>query len=218
MVQMEQLSKRTIVHNKNKLLFLNIEESDHVLLQTLSPLIEQLNNGKSSIVFYAKLMYVYSDVFDDRVSETSIKLGHVTDFLGRFLKSIKDGILVDVSPATFDGYINFSRKCLRFLSSKFGIGDYHKKKRLIDIYIPFDAVDLPTIDSDKADYYSWWVIKSKSGKERFLDLTYIWKNEGADAARQLEKYTNSVLGGFKALENHLPYFQHIFYIYLQSKV
>ncbi|RMZ61413.1 hypothetical protein D9U34_24390, partial [Vibrio anguillarum] len=103
---MEQLSKRTIVHNKNKLLFLNIEESDHVLLQTLSPLIEQLNNGKSSIVFYAKLIHVYSDVFDDRVSETSIKLGHVTDFLARFLKSIKDGILVDVSPATFDGYLN----------------------------------------------------------------------------------------------------------------
>ncbi len=214
-MQMEQLSKRTIVQNKNKLLFLNIEESDHVLLQTLSPLIEQLNNGKSSIVFYAKLMYVYSDVFDDRVSETSIKLGHVTDFLGRFLKSIKDGILVDVSPATFDGYLNFSRKCLRFLSSKFGIGDYHKKKRLIDIYIPFDAVDLPTIDSDKADYYSWWVIKSKSGKERFLDLTYIWKNEGADAARQLEKYTNSVLGGFKALENHLPLFS-AYFLYLSS--
>ncbi|WP_029999943.1 hypothetical protein [Vibrio parahaemolyticus] len=212
---MEQISKRTIVHNKNRLLFLNIEESDHVLLQTLSPLIEQLNDGKSSIVFYAKLMHVYSDVFDDRLSQTSIKLGHVTDFLGRFLKSIKDGILVDVSPATFNGYLYLSRKCLIFLSLKFGIGDYHKKKRLTDIYIPFDAVDLPTIDCDKADYYSWWVVKSKSGKKRFLDLTYIWKNEGADAARQLEKYVNSVLGGFQALENHLPLFS-AYFLYLSS--
>ncbi len=205
-----QSAKRTIVHKRNKLHFIDIEGSNNALLLAISPLINQLNTGKSSVVFFAKLLHAYSDIFDDQLTELTIRSGHTPGFLGRFLKSVKDGILINVAPNTFETYLNFSRKCLIFLSSELSISDYHKKKRLIDIQIPFESAELPIMNDRKADYYRWWVIRSKSGTESFIDLTYVWENEGIDAARTVEKHINSVLGGYRKLNSYLPIFKEYF--------
>ncbi|MFT5760307.1 MAG: hypothetical protein ACI9LM_005093 [Alteromonadaceae bacterium] len=202
----ETNSKQTIVNKYNRLKSLNLDDSTHDLYQASLPLIVELTNDKSSILRYSKLMHVYSDVFDDFISTAEIYANEAPNYLARFLKSIQDKILVHVSPGTFNLYLNFSRKILRYLSTEHGIGSYDKKKCLIDIDIPFDKTDLPRLNNDKSDYYRWWIIKNKSGKGTFIDLTYIRENEGADAARYVEKLINGVLGGYQKVTNQISLF------------
>jgi hypothetical protein len=199
-------SKQTIVHNRNKLQSIILDGSTHSLYQVSLPLIIELDNSKSSIQRFARLMHIYSESFDDFISVDEIYANKTPDFLARFLKSIQDKVLVDVSPPTFYSYLNFSRKILRYLSVEHDIGSYDKK-RLIDIDVAFEDAELPEINDEKADYYRWWIVKNKTGGGSFIDLTYIWENEGADAARELEKIINGVLGGYRSHSSHLPLFR-----------